>query len=259
MPSGYNAGAYEWAVAEAKGVSDQLSGKAACPTDWYNQAHNVTVAVNGAKVTVPRHLVIATRVNPSAVNAQTRRLQIRAWNRKEGLSPEHHLPPEAAVDIASAHLFGMFRALRLRENAVALALAVQVRAEIRRRHELGTLLLEEDGQRETEGLLQDARARAHAELAVRTQGTSKLGGTRVAVASIDTDRGTVAVEIAEPLLALATNLQQAPAEDEAILALQRADTELERLERRRNADPNRHDGRGPIGLEIRLPDGFGRP
>ena len=130
-------------VAEAKGVVDQLSGKTACPADWYNQARNVTVTVNGAEITVPRHLVVATRVNPNAANASTRRLQIRAWNRKEELSIEHRLPPEAAVDIASAHLFGMFRALRLRENALALALSVQLRAEIRRRQERGTLLTEE--------------------------------------------------------------------------------------------------------------------
>src|SRR4030095_2384384 len=31
-----SAGAYEWAVAEAKGVAEQLSGKMACPGDWYN-------------------------------------------------------------------------------------------------------------------------------------------------------------------------------------------------------------------------------
>jgi hypothetical protein len=121
IPGAQSAGAYEWAVAEAKGVADQLSGKTACPTDWYNQAHNVTVTVNGAKVTVPRHLVIATRVNPNAMKAETRRLQIRAWNRKEERSVEQGLPPKAAVDIASAHLFGMFRALRLRENALCKA------------------------------------------------------------------------------------------------------------------------------------------
>jgi hypothetical protein len=204
-------------------------------------------------------MVIATRVNPNAVNAQTRRLQIRAWNRKEELSAEHRLPPEAAVDIASAHLFGMFRALRFRENALALALAVQKRAEIRRRDAGGTLLLEQGRERETDVRLQEARRHAHDELAARTQKIRKAGGTRVAVASIDTDRGTVAVEITEPLLALAVTLQEAPAEHEAVLALHKADRELERLERQRGADPNRHERRGPIGLEIRLPDGFGTP
>ena len=80
-------GAYEWAVAEAKGVASQLSGKTACPARWYNQARNVTVTVNGVEITVPRHLVVATRVNPNAARAATRRLQIRAWNRREELAP----------------------------------------------------------------------------------------------------------------------------------------------------------------------------
>ena len=259
IPGAPGPGAYEWAVAEAKGVAGQLSGKTACPTDWYNQARNVSVTVNGAKITVPRHLVIATRVNPNAAQPSTRRLQIRAWNRKEESTAEHELPPEAAVDIASAHLFGMFRALRLRENALALALSVQLRAETRRRQVRGTLFLEEYRERQTESLLRDARPRAHTELASRTRQTAKAVGMRVAVASIDTDRGTVEVEITEPLIGLAERLQEAPAENELVLALHKADTELARLERQRSAEPGRHEDLGPIGLEIHLPDGFGRP
>jgi hypothetical protein len=121
------------------------------------------------------------------------------------------------------------------------------------------LPLEEYGDRDTESLLRDARPRARAELAARTQQVSKAGGMRVAVASIDTDRGPVEVEITGPLLALAERLQEAPAEDQAALALHKADTELVRLERQRGAEPGRHEGLGPLGLEIRLPDGFGRP
>jgi hypothetical protein len=43
IPGAQSAGEYEWAVAEAKGVADQLSGKTACPADWYNQARNVAL------------------------------------------------------------------------------------------------------------------------------------------------------------------------------------------------------------------------
>jgi hypothetical protein len=260
MPSAQSVGAYEWAVAEAKGVADQLSGKTACPADWYNQARNVAVTVNGEEIMVPRHLVVATRVNPNAVKASTRRLQIRAWNRNEEPGQERRLPPAAAVDIASAHLFGMFRALRLRESALALALSVQRRAEIRRRQDSGMLLPEGHREEETETLLQAARPRAHAELAARTQETAELGGMRVAVASIETVRGTVVVEIAEPLVALAQRLQEGPAEEEAALAVHKADAELARLERERRAAPDQHGGRqGPIGIEVRLPEGFSRP
>jgi hypothetical protein len=253
-------GPYEWAVAEAKGVPDQLAGKAACPNDWYKQARNVVLTVNGTKVTVPRHLVVATRVNPNAVNSSTRRLQIRAWNRKEELSPEHRLPQEAAVDIASAHLFGMFRALRLRENALALALSVQLRAEVRHEQQADTPLSGTHRGGETEGLLQDARLRAHAELANRTPDTTKTGGPRVAVAPIETDRGTVLVEISGPLLTLAARLQDAPGEEEAALALHRADTELQHLERQPRTAPGPYEvRRGPIGIEVRLPEEFSRP
>jgi hypothetical protein len=95
-------------------------GKPACPSAWYKQARNVALTVNGEKVEVLRHLVVATRVNPNAMKASTRRLQIRAWNRRRQPSPETQLPLGAYVDIASAHRFGIFRALRLRENALAL-------------------------------------------------------------------------------------------------------------------------------------------
>lgn len=67
-------------------------GKPACPSAWYKQARNVALTVNGEKVEVLRHLVVATRVNPNAMKASTRRLQIRAWNRRRQPSPETQLP-----------------------------------------------------------------------------------------------------------------------------------------------------------------------
>jgi hypothetical protein len=82
----------------------------------------------------------------------------------------------------------------------------------------------------------------------------------VAVAPIETDRGTVQVEIADPLLTLAERLQEAPEEEEAALALRKADEDLDRLERERRLDPDRHERRrGPIGVEVHLPEGFSSP
>jgi hypothetical protein len=92
VPGGQGVGAYELAVAEAKGVADQLLGKPACPRAWYKQARNVALTVNGEKVEILRHLVVATRVNPNAMKASSRRLQIRAWNRQRQPSPETQLP-----------------------------------------------------------------------------------------------------------------------------------------------------------------------
>jgi hypothetical protein len=255
LPGVRSVGAYEWAVAEAKGVADPLAAKRACPGPWYNQARSVTLTVD-AEIAIPRHLVVATRVSPNARKAPTRRLQIRAWNRKEEMSADHRLPQEAAIDVASAHLFGLFRPLRLRENALAMALSVKRRAEIRRRQRpVARLPVHGD---DTGVLLGEARPRAQAELARYTLDAAETGRRRVTVVPIETDRGTVQVEIAEPLRLLAEKLQGAPGEDEAALALHQADMELERLERQRSPELGRHEGRGPIGLDIRLPAAFER-
>jgi hypothetical protein len=95
-------GQYEWAVAEAKGTRRCLTNLKMCPTAWSNQARNVTVKVDGSEVTIPRHLVIATRLNPTASSSTTRRMQIRAWNRRD--EPREPAPsPEAALEIVAAH------------------------------------------------------------------------------------------------------------------------------------------------------------
>jgi hypothetical protein len=77
---------------------------------------------------VPRHLVIATRVNPNATSLRTRRIQVRAWNRADG-TEEPRLGAEGAIGIVAANLFGLFKALGLREIASAIALSVQQRSQ----------------------------------------------------------------------------------------------------------------------------------
>jgi hypothetical protein len=121
-----SARSYEWAVAEAKGASFSLSNRPACPSEWSAQVRNVVLKLNGTKIRIPRHIVIATRVNPNATKVKTRRIQLRAWNKRE--EPERpELPAEAAVLISAAHLFGLFKGLRLPNNAAAIALAVSAR------------------------------------------------------------------------------------------------------------------------------------
>lgn len=125
-------GTYDWAVAESKGTKVYLGSKTNCPRHWANQARNVVLYVNDGLISIPRHFVIATRVNPNASRASTRRIQLRAWNHREQLDAvAGTLPPGACADIASAHLFGLFRGLGLRENAIAIALSVQARSEVR--------------------------------------------------------------------------------------------------------------------------------
>jgi hypothetical protein len=67
-------GRFQWAVAEAKGTTSCLTERRVCPTSWSRQARNVQLAAFGAPITVHRHLVVATRVNPNGINPPTRRL-----------------------------------------------------------------------------------------------------------------------------------------------------------------------------------------
>ncbi len=126
-PSG---GLYDWAAVESKVTHACLTNLKTCPAAWTNQAHNVVLTVNDARLAIPRNLVIATRVNPNAAAPPTRCMQIRAWTHRN-LSEESRLPQEGAVEIAAASLFGLFTGLRFRENALAIALSVQARAETR--------------------------------------------------------------------------------------------------------------------------------
>jgi hypothetical protein len=122
-----SSGSLEWALVEAKGTRRPLKSLRACPAAWYDQVHNAIILIDNSPITVPRHLVVATRVNPNAAGERARRLQVRAWNQNE--QPEEPgLPPDAGIEIVAAHLFGLFNALGLRQNAVAIALSTQARA-----------------------------------------------------------------------------------------------------------------------------------
>jgi len=83
-------GCIEWAVAEAKGTKMSLKSTSSCPTEWSNQARNVVIKVNGTEIDIPRHVVVATRVNPNAKRDRARRLQVRTWNR--AVTPQAGLP-----------------------------------------------------------------------------------------------------------------------------------------------------------------------
>jgi hypothetical protein len=70
----------EWAVAESKGTRRCLTNLATCPPSWYKQARNVDVSVWGKRIVIPRHVVVAMRVNPNGARPATRRIQVRTWN-----------------------------------------------------------------------------------------------------------------------------------------------------------------------------------
>lgn len=239
-------GQYEWAVVEAKGTQACLTNTHTCPRAWASQVRSVAVAVNGLRRVVPRRLVVATRVNPNAARPSTRRIQVRAWNHKDE-SEESRLPSEATVDIAAAHLFGLFRGLRLRDNALAMAVAVQARTEARGRSISDS----------TRAVVTRVSERAEAELLERTRLIPQPNDREAAFISVDTDLGTIDVEVAAPVISLARLLQRTEAPDRAVAALREADAQLDAWEAsRRSASRQRGSVVLPFGVELRLPDGF---
>ena len=104
LPSNDIDGSYELAVAESKGTHKNLVGQTSCPTSWYKQARNISIIIDNSPIQIPRHIVVATRVNPNAERPNTRRLQVRAWNKAEEVNTS--LPPNVAPDIVAAQLFG---------------------------------------------------------------------------------------------------------------------------------------------------------
>ena len=238
---------YEWAVAEAKGTRRCLTNLQTCPLAWSNQARNLVVRVAGSTLTIPRHLVIATRVNPNAANAPTRRIQLRAWNRKKK-TEEMHLPSELAIEIASAHLFGLFEGLGLRENARAVALSVQARADRR----AGRVQPSTRDDAERQSKLADDELRPY------TRKRELVAGIQIAAEiPIQSAPGTIRVDLADPLITLARKLSQTEDPDAVAAALRQVDSQLDVWQTSRRS-ATRDAGRVvlPSGVELLLPREF---
>jgi hypothetical protein len=203
-------GSYDWAIAEAKGTSWCLTKAAQCPVGWYTQVRNVELTVMGAKLTIPRHLVVATRVNPNARRPATRRLQVRAWNSEQA---SDRIPASAAADIAAAHLYGILRNLGLRTVALGLALAVERRAGHHASAVAGELhRVQTDADRELRGMLQT--------------GTEADGRWTTGRTKVETELGTIAVEIEPGIVSLAAALTRAETPSEAAHAMEEAEARL---------------------------------
>ena len=116
---------YQLAAAEAKGTSKAIlsPSNATCPAPWYQQVRNIRITLGGVPLYVPRHIVIATRVNPNAAQDTTRRLAIRAWNSNEN-NQRRELNSGDGIAIVVAHLFGFYRNIGFVEIANELAVAL---------------------------------------------------------------------------------------------------------------------------------------
>jgi hypothetical protein len=206
------------AAVEAKGTNDALGSplKNRCPPAWRRQVWNIAVTVHGQPVRVARHIVAATRVNPNAKRARTRCLQIRGWNSEDPHPVE--APPQLAVEVAAAHLFGLCLNLGLWVNARAIALGVSARRTTRAVH--GRLLDE---------MLTISR-RADFELMEETDATldreaEASGGLRIFRSGL----GVLEAEITDATMSLIRSIRSANPE-EAAAALDRADTRLDAME-----------------------------
>lgn len=207
-------GKFDWAIAESKGTSQCLTNMSSCPRDWRNQANNAVVRVNGRTLKIPRHIVVATRSNPNAIFAKTRRLQVRAWNStfessEPGLS-------QLVTETVSAHLFGLFRNMGLPENARAISYSVRARAE----SNIGGAIRSSWNQ-----TLDQLRERADSELKQVTVPHPDAQDSRMR--QIDTGLGRVSIEISEATISLASKLILSDTEDESISAITEANSQLE--------------------------------
>jgi hypothetical protein len=114
-------GGYELAAVEAKGTAMSIakSTRDKCPDDWREQVRNITLTLKGDPVYIARHIVVATRVNPTnSPKPSSRMLALRAWNSaNEGREPD----PFVVVAIVIANLFGFLHNIGLPETANALA------------------------------------------------------------------------------------------------------------------------------------------
>jgi hypothetical protein len=208
------------------------------------------LTVNDIQMTIPRHIVIATRVNPNAVARYSRRLQVRAWNKADE-STRVPVPREAMIDIVAAHLFGLFMNLRLRETARAIALSVQLRAVNQHPNLFARSVAAQD----------EAIHQSESELRLKMTGVPKQAGDASVILSIDTDHGNIEVAIAAPTINVVRQLCQAQTSDQFDSILADSDRLIARwVADRRKQSVQRGSIVLSVGAEITFPrDGWDQP
>jgi len=111
---------YEISFVESKGSRQSLESPNITPNAWKYQSRNAEFYFNNTLYPTTQNLVVATRVNPFAKRALTRRVYVRAWNSSK---PEKHVPFEAIREVLSFHYIGICKRIGLRANANLLAMA----------------------------------------------------------------------------------------------------------------------------------------
>lgn len=197
-------GKLQWAAVEVKGTKRALQAMDSCSRDWSNQARNVTATVGGAPLTIDRHLVVATRVNPNGLSSKVRCLQVRAWN-SDTPAEDGAIGTGAASEIAAAALFGLFMNLELFEHARSIGEAVDARKRVTTDQPLAKL--------RPGSVRYEAAEVERSELTVLSDVPGQFHGTRGRV--LNTELGQVVIELSPPLLQIADHLIQADSPEEA--------------------------------------------
>jgi len=179
-------GSIEFALVESKGTSRALNKLDACPTNWARQVRNAVVKLNGSVITIPRHLVVATRCNPNAFRPRTRRLQVRAWNSNSDTLPHD---TDVLLEVVSAYYSGLCRNLGLLANLRALQLSASARFEKPASHH------------------QFVQAEQEADSELSQQGHWDPLGESAANFEIALDVGTIHVQVADIAISLIRSIR----------------------------------------------------
>lgn len=234
---------YELALAESKGTSSQLRTKA-CDDEWLAQARNaiVTMKAGGRVVRIPRHLVIATRVNPNAKGDLTRALQIRAWEATAPAAVEP-APEPVLIDLVGAHMHGVLQNAELYSAAEAVsdAVATPLAEGVRKRSEAVRRSTAEQARGELDSLPAEAT----------TRGASRR---RVRRREIALPEGRGLIEIDDALIELARTYASEPDPERLRAAIARADARLDESdeEERRARPADRSSTKVGAGVTLKI-------
>jgi hypothetical protein len=151
---------------------------------------------------------------------------------------------DAAIEIVAAHLFGLFSAVGLRLNALAIALSIQARARNRAYYPA-----------------RDARYRVSdaADAELRERAARFAAPTESPRFFIETLFGSIEIGISDVVLDLARQLRLSESREEIIDLLRVTDKKLDHWEQiHRSEERDERRVALPSGVEVYFPPEFGR-
>lgn len=230
---------YNLAAAESKGTSSAIASMHKVDDDWKKQANNVRLrhVSDHKKVHIPRHMVIATRVNTRGRKDMTRALELRAWNSDEPDEPT--APSEVIVDIVAAHLYSLASNLDLYQTARAIARTVDDRSDVTES--------ESDRPRRTRVEREEMARIAVQEIAQRGDRDGRTHYFRLPV-TVDE---AASVQIDRPLIELMEAFSRESEPDTLMPRIRATEEQLDAIERNRG-ERVRGEREAPTGVRVNL-------